>query len=125
MKRVKRTKSATQRRNGQNFEKGLDNLFDIAGRDVLNTLPDDEKLFLISQRDSKRRGFSPASSSTSVVCTSSTPSFFPEYRDLDDENTNDSVNTEITNPMFNSSSDGLEGDTGEAHIEEQGIETNS
>lgn len=123
-KSSKRKNSLTETAKVQNFQQSLDNLFDIAQRDVLNTLAESDKLFLISQRNSQRRGFLPASSSTSVLANSSSIRPFVEYRDIEDENTNDSVSSETSNSMVNSSSETLPGSTGEAHVEEPGTVAN-
>lgn len=62
-----RKNSPTQKRKESDFKDTLDQIFDIAQRDVIHKLTEDQRLLLRSQGDSARRGFIPLSPSNSAI----------------------------------------------------------
>ncbi|KYM96046.1 Chondroitin proteoglycan-2 [Cyphomyrmex costatus] len=103
-------KSATQRRHEHDFVKNLDALFDIAAKDVMDKLADDDKLFLISQRDSGRRGFLPRSTSITVAPETQTDAIFSECRDIDAEVFSELLESDLSfsSPNFTTSCSSME-----------------
>ncbi|XP_015122563.1 uncharacterized protein LOC107044992 [Diachasma alloeum] len=63
-KNASRKRSTSQRNEEEIFQQNLDLLFDISHKDVMNTLTENQKVFFVSQRDGKRRGFHSINSPT-------------------------------------------------------------
>lgn len=119
-KSINKKQSEVHRKNEENFTNELDKLFDIAQRDVMTIITEDQKLFLSAQRDPTRRGFLPRSTSPLVASENSEGSF-SGYREVEDENTNDTWSAETTNSTFDQSTENIDDNTVEIGGEDIGI----
>lgn len=87
----------------------------------MDMLTDDKKMFLASQRNSSHRGFIPMSSLSQESLGNSTETCSSDYREIEDENTNDAISTETLCSTSDPSPEKIQETTGETNEDQQGI----